>query len=100
MADGFYFQAEIGMRDVAVPGVQPCALPICRTRKSVMVRTTIRHVKNSHFTPACVMPYSRKAATNSNPVASSTNGYITEIGAPHARHFPPSQIQANTGTLS
>src|SRR5256884_9979550 len=25
----FFFQAEDGIRDVAVTGVQPCALPIC-----------------------------------------------------------------------
>src|SRR5215467_9471826 len=71
-----------------------------RTRKSVIVRTRIKHVKNSHFTVACVIPYSRNAATNSKPVASSTRGYITEIGAPHARHLPRSHSHANTGTLS
>src|SRR2546422_3873465 len=29
----FFFQAEDGIRDVAVTGVQTCALPICRPRK-------------------------------------------------------------------
>ena len=71
-----------------------------RTRKSVIVRTMIRPVKNSHFTVACVIPYSRYAATNNNPVDSSTSGYITEIGSPQVRHFPLSQIHANIGTLS
>src|SRR5260370_10942755 len=71
-----------------------------RTRKSVTARIRIKHVKNSHFTVACVMPNSRNAATNSNPVASSISGYIAEIGAPHARHFPRSHSHANTGTLS
>src|SRR5687768_18564601 len=28
----FFFQAEDGIRDVAVTGVQTCALPICRAR--------------------------------------------------------------------
>src|SRR2546422_3600616 len=28
----FFFQAEDGIRDVAVTGVQTCALPICRLR--------------------------------------------------------------------
>src|SRR5256884_7136322 len=28
----FFFQAEDGIRDVAVTGVQTCALPICCTR--------------------------------------------------------------------
>src|SRR5215472_3556075 len=71
-----------------------------RTRKSVIVKTRIKQVKNSHFTVACVIPYSKNASTNSNPVASSTSGYIREIGSPHARHFPRSQNHANTGTLS
>ena len=65
-----------------------------------MVSTRIKHVKNSHFTVACVIPYSRNAATNNNPVASSTSGYITEIRSPHARHFPLSQVHPKTGTLS
>src|SRR3989442_8995378 len=71
-----------------------------RTRKSVTVSITIRHVRNSHFTVACVMPNSKNAATNNNPVASSISGYLTDIGAPHARHFPRNHIHANTGTLS
>src|SRR5205809_6424279 len=29
---GFFFQAEDGIRDVAVTGVQTCALPISKTR--------------------------------------------------------------------
>src|SRR2546422_7388116 len=30
----FFFQAEDGIRDVAVTGVQTCALPICSGRRS------------------------------------------------------------------
>src|SRR6266851_9796499 len=70
------------------------------TRKSVTVNIRIKHVKNSHFTVVCVMPNSRNAATNSSPVASSISGYITDIGSPHARHFPRSHSHANKGTLS
>src|SRR5687768_18146873 len=29
----FFFQAEDGIRDVAVTGVQTCALPICQRRR-------------------------------------------------------------------
>src|SRR2546429_5657440 len=32
---GFFFQAEDGIRDVAVTGVQTCALPICSAPKAV-----------------------------------------------------------------
>jgi len=46
------------------------------------------------------MPNSRNAATNSNPVASSINGYIGEIGSLQARHFPRSHSHPSTGTLS
>src|SRR5256884_3386945 len=31
----FFFQAEDGIRDVAVTGVQTCALPICRCRHRI-----------------------------------------------------------------
>ena len=33
-------------------------------------------------------------------MASSTSGYIPEIGSPHERHFALSHIHPNTGTLS
>src|SRR5260370_20350009 len=71
-----------------------------RTRKSVTVKIRIKHVKKSHCTVVCVIPNYKNAAKNSNPVASSINGYIGEIGSPHVRHFPRSHSQANTGTLS
>jgi len=57
-------------------------------------------VKNSHFTVACVIPYSINATTNNSPVTNSTSGYISEIGSPHARHFPRNRSHPNTGTLS
>src|SRR2546429_2745919 len=34
----FFFQAEDGIRDVAVTGVQTCALPIYRTGRRLFVR--------------------------------------------------------------
>src|SRR5205809_7162925 len=34
----FFFQAEDGIRDVAVTGVQTCALPICHRRPSARAR--------------------------------------------------------------
>src|SRR3989449_1692585 len=33
----FFFQAEDGIRDVAVTGVQTCALPICDTRSPLYI---------------------------------------------------------------
>src|SRR2546422_2349296 len=37
----FFFQAEDGIRDVAVTGVQTCALPICRLPRRHVYITTI-----------------------------------------------------------
>src|SRR2546422_1948908 len=37
MSSVFFFQAEDGIRDVAVTGVQTCALPISYTRARVVV---------------------------------------------------------------
>src|SRR5256886_7109211 len=34
----FFFQAEDGIRDLTVTGVQTCALPICRIRRSEPAR--------------------------------------------------------------
>src|SRR3712207_7281797 len=33
----FFFQAEDGIRDIGVTGVQTCALPICTTRRGLLV---------------------------------------------------------------
>src|SRR5690349_23493855 len=33
----FFFQAEDGIRDLYVTGVQTCALPICRPRQRVFI---------------------------------------------------------------
>src|SRR2546422_6235644 len=40
MRDFFFFQAEDGIRDVAVTGVQTCALPISRPSRSASRRST------------------------------------------------------------
>src|SRR2546430_11828581 len=48
----FFFQAEDGIRDLTVTGVQTCALPICRTavssfpvrrRLSILATTALAH---------------------------------------------------------
>src|SRR5687768_18021686 len=38
----FFFQAEDGIRDVAVTGVQTCALPICPEPPSVITAPVVR----------------------------------------------------------
>src|SRR5205807_5406080 len=37
----FFFQAEDGIRDYKVTGVQTCALPICPTRPAAPVRPAV-----------------------------------------------------------
>src|SRR6266446_3004378 len=39
----FFFQAEDGIRDYKVTGVQTCALPICRNRLPVAPDAMVRH---------------------------------------------------------
>src|SRR2546429_1582218 len=41
----FFFQAEDGIRDVAVTGVQTCALPICATNRLATFRQPIRSMQ-------------------------------------------------------
>src|SRR5437762_4505270 len=38
----FFFQAEDGIRDTSVTGVQTCALPICRGSASTSSRPAVR----------------------------------------------------------
>src|SRR5688572_32888489 len=45
----FFFQAEDGIRDLTVTGVQTCALPICPRRRGHVSRTqskTLKHGKD------------------------------------------------------
>src|SRR5690606_41143120 len=39
----FFFQAEDGIRDFHVTGVQTCALPICLADKSLILQATLTH---------------------------------------------------------
>src|SRR2546429_4417436 len=49
----FFFQAEDGIRDVAVTGVQTCALPICQpisaTLREVQERTSLLRETEERF---------------------------------------------------
>src|SRR6266436_7083273 len=51
MASFFFFQAEDGIRDVAVTGVQTCALPICPRGRGGAYNDDVRieaHTFGSH----------------------------------------------------
>src|SRR2546430_12700887 len=62
----FFFQAEDGIRDLTVTGVQTCALPISlasRTRDLVHIRASRRIVGDSNWFKAQT---SRTGRTNNN----------------------------------
>src|SRR3712207_7784160 len=66
----FFFQAEDGIRDIGVTGVQTCALPIC-PGEAVMFWSTMMHASKPHsamdkemrlgfagrYVPTCVAVY-------------------------------------------
>src|SRR5688500_20413271 len=68
----FFFQAEDGIRDYKVTGVQTCALPISRTAGP----TTTRPRSRSTTSPPQLRSAARRASTNASP---------TEIGRASCR---------------
>src|SRR2546429_6071907 len=66
----FFFQAEDGIRDVAVTGVQTCALPISRVRK--LFRRKPRLEMPPHARPGKIVKVRRHAVCRQNrqPLAS------------------------------
>src|SRR5687768_18087475 len=79
----FFFQAEDGIRDVAVTGVQTCALPISRPREKTIctvAQLAARHIVFSlgrafrpalHFDPVAIFlaKLSRLRPRSDDPVA-------------------------------
>src|SRR2546429_3163246 len=62
----FFFQAEDGIRDVAVTGVQTCALPI------LSVASTLMKLPNTHKANAMIkMPTINFSAIDICPISSS-----------------------------
>src|SRR6266542_4959932 len=55
----FFFQAEDGIRDATVTGVQTCALPICAEQRILRVRGTIPSLE-SRGNPAVLPSYRRR----------------------------------------
>src|SRR2546430_13648585 len=45
----FFFQAEDGIRDLTVTGVQTCALPICWSNRPMLAPTSTRLGTHQHF---------------------------------------------------
>src|SRR3712207_4243719 len=52
----FFFQAEDGIRDIGVTGVQTCALPICRAQMQMLKRTRPENLDDLTVQVALVRP--------------------------------------------
>src|SRR2546429_2837647 len=69
----FFFQAEDGIRDVAVTGVQTCALPIFRRLRANSAIPRPR-VPRTPFRRSCAVESAKKAISSSN---STFSGWIS-----------------------
>src|SRR5205085_7804323 len=66
----FFFQAEDGIRDLTVTGVQTCALPICLPVKAIPRICAVSRKKT--FAEPRISPSPRVRATCSGTASSST----------------------------
>src|SRR5437762_4892139 len=72
----FFFQAEDGIRDTSVTGVQTCALPICGSKAPTSRMTGICANEGSDFT---YWQTSYPLRTGMNTSARTRSGRISEI---------------------
>src|SRR2546422_3985950 len=73
----FFFQAEDGIRDVAVTGVQTCALPIWIARILVPATSCPFISEMSHSTYCVAKVSSRSAGDRKSTRLNSSHGYIS-----------------------
>src|SRR2546429_5111301 len=66
----FFFQAEDGIRDVAVTGVQTCALPICSRQRAQTSSTLVSRLPSTRICPS-----------SNSAVAVTSSGSICLISA-------------------
>src|SRR2546429_4904059 len=86
----FFFQAEDGIRDVAVTGVQTCALPISTDRFSVAKRYIVRCREPRNANPELPYPQPlrqtcRGGYTYQKPRCFFACRFSTEIGRASCR---------------
>src|SRR6266581_4510449 len=98
----FFFQAEDGIRDGRVTGVQTCALPICGDPESPSNLCAIRHVfpksaeiaseRSSRFSSALLNTSSNgPSASNALPIAAF--GFGNAVLAGGLQWTPPSAVR-------
>src|SRR3989475_6763799 len=79
----FFFQAEDGIRDLTVTGVQTCALPICRARVS-LTRRDLRLRRRRRCVPLAFRP-------PAGALLRSTDGQPARLGAARDRQLGRSE---------
>src|SRR5205809_8027964 len=77
----FFFQAEDGIRDVAVTGVQTCALPIWKNRPSFPLATT----DGSSWSSGAGTVAARVASTEASEARKSSRYSVVKIGRASCR---------------
>src|SRR2546427_7188402 len=74
----FFFQAEDGIRDLTVTGVQTCALPIswllafCHARNPALPEVTVTELTVASVSPACGRFALAAAAASWDPIQSGS----------------------------
>src|SRR5438874_3954828 len=90
----FFFQAEDGIRDLYVTGVQTCALPICR-----MICVQLRF-SLSFSIPRCRYPITTSASTTFSPsrrsTTRSTRSEERRVGKECRSRWSPDHYKKNT----
>src|SRR5256884_3710245 len=77
-----FFQAEDGIRDVAVTGVQTCALPICKTTKIAAAGILVVLLVFSRQAHAATSPTSPPAPSAPAPSAPAPSAPAPSAPAP------------------
>src|SRR2546430_3475739 len=58
----FFFQAEDGIRDLTVTGVQTCALPICPRERGVHLKVAAAKTGDANRGHGEILPQTRRAS--------------------------------------
>src|SRR2546422_6902256 len=74
----FFFQAEDGIRDVAVTGVQTCALPISNVKVGLPVQIAVRGQLGQ--------PIMGKVTRTASAIDPGTRTLLTQVDIPNESH--------------
>src|ERR1039457_7574193 len=93
----FFFQAEDGIRDYKVTGVQTCALPICRTWLAYCVKPRCRlspgkRSGGTSHAPAAAARSSKRAAAPDGRIPRPAPVTLISVPFAHILPVPPNSI--------